>query len=228
MDRSGHAARSAVNRRDRLRLIGVLLLTALALAPPPAVAQEASPAASPVAETDLDERIGAIPPEDLLAALLDTPVEADRFPGQYPDVGVEPWDDPDDTDLAGAVGGVLVTSGNTLLGVYIVHPSEESATARFEDALVSQAATSEGATPNLERVTVASIPAWQINPAGSGEATLVTLRVENVIVAGSVMPGFDIPGVDLEGAAAASAEEVRDITAALVDHLDHVSTDLGR
>ncbi len=226
MDRSGHARGPAVSKRHRFGLVGVLLLTALTVFTSPAAAQEASPAASPVAETDLDERIGAIPSEDLLATLLDSPIEAERFPEHYADVGVEPWDDPDDVDLEGVVGGVLVTSGNTLLGVFIVHPSEESATVRFEDELVNQAAASEAAAPNLERVTVAGLPAWQLNPPVPGESTLVTLRIENVIIAGTVVPGFDIPGLDRSGAAA-TAEEVRDITAALVAHLDRVSMNLG-
>ncbi len=121
---------------------------------------------------------------------------------------------------------MLVTSGNTLLGVYIVHPSEESATARFEDELVNQAASLEGEALDLERVTVAGLPAWQINPGAPGESTLVTLRIENVILAGTVVPGFDIPGLDRDEAAA-SAEEVREITAALVAHLDRVSMTLG-
>ncbi len=225
MDRLGHGFRPRTRERHRLGLVGMLVLTALAVATPTA-AQEASPAASPVAKTDLDERIGAIPPEDVFAALLDSPIEAEHFPAQYADVGVEPWDDADDADLDGVVGGVLVTSGNTLLGVYIVHPSEESATARFEDELVNQAASLEGEALDLERVTVAGLPAWQINPGAPGESTLVTLRIENVILAGTVVPGFDIPGLDRHGAAA-SAEEVRDITAALVAHLDRVSTNLG-
>lgn len=219
--------------RPRRRLLshvaaGIVLLAALAFAMVPTGAQEASPAASPVAETDLDERIGAISPEKLLTALLETPVDEDLFPSQYPDVVTEPWEDESDTDLDGVVGGVLVTSGETLLGVYIIHPSEEAATTRFENLLIEEATPFEGEQPfPPERVTVAGLPAWQINTDGIDEEYLVTLRLENMLISGAVGPYFETPTDEAPAATPVSAAETLAVTEAIVSHLDAVTADLA-
>lgn len=210
---------------------GIVLLAALAFTTLPIAAQEASPAASPVAETDLDERIGSIPPEELLAALLETPVDEDLFPSAYPDVATEPWEDESDTDLEGVVGGVLIVSGDDLLGVYIIHPSEESATARYEEGLIEDAAFAgfdevTGELNGPQRVTVDGLAAWQ-TATDDGEPPLISLRVENVILSATVSPDFETPSDELPPATPVTGEETLALAVAIVDHLDRVSADLA-
>jgi hypothetical protein len=225
---------AALTPRGRRALAMIVMVTALAASAPSmatatAAAQEATPAASPAAPADLanlavlDERVGAIPPEELLEALLDTPVAPDLFPPEFADVRTEPWIDESDTDLDDVVGGVFVTSGDTLLGVYIVHPSEESATTRFENLLIEEATPFEVDQPTLpERVSVAGRPAWLINTDEIDGTSLVTLRVENVIVAGAVDPGFATPVPD-RAATPVSAAETLAVTEAVVNHLARVA-----
>lgn len=209
-------------------ILTIIAITALLSTPATlAGAQEATPAATPMAGESLDERIAAIPPEELLRALLGTPVATGTFPAEFGIVTTEPWEDEGDTDLDGTVGGVFVTSDDTLLGVYIVHPSEESATTRFEETLVEEATPFEVAEPTApERVTVAGLPAWLINTDEIDGTTLCALRVENVILAGAVVPGFATPVAEGTVATPASAAENLAVTEALIVHLDRVSQDI--
>jgi len=220
--------RSSRHAHSRIA-IGICFMATLAATTLPAAAQEDNPAATPVAETDLDERIAAIPPEELLDALRDTPVEDGLFPPEYEGVTIAPWDNELDSDLVGTLGGALVTTNGNMLGGYIVHPSEESATARFEELLIEEATPFEVETPTIpERVMVGDVPAWLINTDEIDDTLLVVLRIENVIVAGGVTPNYltPVPEVPPPATPVSDSESVS-VTEAVVAHLDRVTADLA-
>jgi hypothetical protein len=89
----------------------------------------------PAGESGLVARVVSIDPETLLEALLTMPVTTPLLPSDTPPVEPVPWEDESDSDLAGAVGGVLFQTGfdtndNPLVvATAIVHPDAESATA---------------------------------------------------------------------------------------------------
>ncbi|MBA2470401.1 MAG: hypothetical protein H0V37_13435 [Chloroflexia bacterium] len=77
----------------------------------------------------------------LLDALLDAPLTTTLFPSDTPAITVVEWVDEGDSDLVGAVGGVLLQTGEDNNGnfigpgVYIVHPNPEAARSAFDAQL---------------------------------------------------------------------------------------------
>lgn len=65
----------------------------------------------PEGSAPLIDRVNAVAPDILLEALLTTPVTTPLVPRDTPDVDPVPWEDESDTDLDGAVGGVLFQTG---------------------------------------------------------------------------------------------------------------------
>jgi len=108
-------------------------LAAVALAgllnPRHSLAYQATPEATPVT--------GQPDPEALLEALITSPVSTTLFPSDTPAITVMKWIDESDSDLDGAIGGVLLqtsedANGNFMgPGVYIVHPGPDAARAAF-------------------------------------------------------------------------------------------------
>jgi hypothetical protein len=100
-------------------------------------AQVATPA--PDGTAGLVERVTAIDPDTLLEALLATPVTTPLVPRDTPEVEPVPWEDESDSDLAGAVGGVLFQTGfdandNPLvMATAIVVADGDAAAARFAE-----------------------------------------------------------------------------------------------
>jgi hypothetical protein len=76
-----------------------------------------------------------LPPEVLFERLRDTPVTTPLFPSNLAEIMILPWEDGNDDDLDGVVGGLLVQAeapeGPVLLGVYIVHPTVAMAEERI-------------------------------------------------------------------------------------------------
>jgi len=108
-------------------------LAAVALAgllePRHSLAYQATPEATPV--TDQPD------PEAWLEALITSPVSTKLFPSDTLAITVTEWIDESDSDLDGAIGGVLLqtsedANGNFMgPGVYIVHPGPDAARAAF-------------------------------------------------------------------------------------------------
>ncbi len=108
-------------------------LAAVALAglldPRHSLAHQATPEATPVS--------GQLDPQALLEALMTPPVSTTLFPSDTPAITVTEWIDESDSDLDGAIGGVLLqasedANGNFIgPGVYIVHPGPDAARAAF-------------------------------------------------------------------------------------------------
>jgi hypothetical protein len=111
---------------SRRTLTLAALASASALLPGTLAAQEATPAASPEAEP--------LPPELIYEGLLASTITTPLFPSDTPSLNIVPWEDSGDTDLDGAIGGVLVQSGpneEDAIGAYIVHPLIKQAQARL-------------------------------------------------------------------------------------------------
>jgi hypothetical protein len=102
-----------------------LFLAPFATAPPIRVLAQATPEASPVAIAD---------PEEIFALLRDTPFSSSLLPEGYGDQEIAVWDDSSDTDLEGAIGGLLIGPvGNpeeAFVAAIIVHADAETARAR--------------------------------------------------------------------------------------------------
>lgn len=120
----------SMTRRTILRSTPVAAALAALLHPGRARASQATPGATPVA--------GQPDARALLDALLDAPLTTTLFPSDTPAITVVEWVDEGDSDLVGAVGGVLLQTGeddngNVIgPGVYIVHPGAEAARAAFD------------------------------------------------------------------------------------------------
>jgi len=124
-----------ITRRSMLQGFAVAGITA-AVPLSRAAAQDATPASdvSPAATPVIGETIA---PEDLLDALLRAEITSDLFPEDPAVLATDVWEDTGDSDLEGAIGGVLVVDttvedeNDALIGVYIVEPSAEIAAATF-------------------------------------------------------------------------------------------------
>lgn len=99
---------------------------------PAAVAAQSTPVASPVG--------GEQPaPETLYAQLLGSTITTPLFPSDYGPLAIVEWVDSSDTDLDGAIGGLLVQdtakgdADDALIAVCIVHPTTESAISRLNE-----------------------------------------------------------------------------------------------
>jgi hypothetical protein len=125
--------RRHLSRRTLTTSAATLLATAsMALL---ATAREATPASGgtpvpSVTNHSLNELVGSIPPKDLLATLQTAPVTTSLFPADYGESMVDPWED--DADLAGSLGGVLVSGVKApLMIAFIVFPDEAAAMERL-------------------------------------------------------------------------------------------------
>lgn len=82
-----------------------------------------------------------MPPEALFAALAETEVTSPLFPSDGGPYEIVPWEDEDDEDLTGTIGGLGMRDTakgddeTAIIGVYIVHPTVESAEARFAEVM---------------------------------------------------------------------------------------------
>lgn len=72
-----------------------------------------------------------LPPEVIFERLLASEITSPLFPSDTTGLTAVEWVDPSDTDLDGAVGGVMVRAGASEdaqpVGAYIVHPTFDSA-----------------------------------------------------------------------------------------------------
>jgi hypothetical protein len=76
-----------------------------------------------------------LPPEVIFERLLASEITTPLFPSDMTNLTAEEWVDSDDTDLEGAVGGVLVQDGEgedaPMIGAYIVLPTSDLARERI-------------------------------------------------------------------------------------------------
>lgn len=83
------------------------------------------------------QSVGTLAPRALYDLILTTPFPADRFPGGNGSVEVVPWQDSNDRDLAGAIGGAMVVAGGSAGAsdapgiAFIVFPTVELARQRL-------------------------------------------------------------------------------------------------
>ncbi len=72
-----------------------------------------------------------LPPEAIFEQLLASEIATPLFPSDITGLTVKEWVDTNDTDLEGAIGGVMVQAGvggdARPVGAYIVHPTFEAA-----------------------------------------------------------------------------------------------------
>jgi hypothetical protein len=159
----------------------------------PATAQEATPASNstPVpsnAGHSLDDLVGAIPPEDLLATLRTAPVTTSLFPADYGESMVNPWED--DADLEGSLGGVLVSGANAPLMIALIVFPDEAAAA---DRLAQLASESEEAPVETTILGHSGITFLSM----FGPRTI--LQVGNVQIWGFGMPILSDPEMEPSG-----------------------------
>lgn len=122
----------------RRQFLHAATLTAAApMAITTARAEVATP--EPGGDATVIDRVTAIAPEAMLEALLSTPVTTPLVPRDTPEVEPVPWEDESDSDLDGAVGGVLFQTGfddddNPLvMATAIVADDADAAAARFAE-----------------------------------------------------------------------------------------------
>lgn len=119
-----------MTRRTLLRTMPLAATLAALPKPRHSLGSQATPGATPVA--------GQPDPRALLEALLTTPVTTTLFPADTPPLTVTEWIDESDSDLDGAIGGVLLQTGEDANGnfqgpgVYIVHPGPDAARTAFD------------------------------------------------------------------------------------------------
>jgi hypothetical protein len=204
-----------MHRRRFLRTAAIAGATG-ALALDHAGARQATPASptSILVDGFLAGRVAQVRPQDLYAALVETPVTTPLFPAGTPPVEPVAWEDPSDADLDGVVGGVVFNTGfddndNYLgVGTAIVHPDPESAVEAFEQVV-----------PTLTQ-TFLWLP-WFVH-AGEEDAVSVA-RVDYLLLIG----GTDAPVGEAASPATMTLRAITHMTA-LLDHLDSVLTKLGR
>jgi hypothetical protein len=123
-----------MHRRQFLHTATIAAAAPMAIAPARA-ADIATPAPD---DASLAGRIAAIEPETRLEALLTTPVTTPLVPRDTPEVEPVPWEDSSDTDLDGAVGGVLFQTGQDVndnplvMATAIVMPDSDGAVSRLD------------------------------------------------------------------------------------------------
>lgn len=196
-----------------------LYATALAASAPMAIvparaAQVATPAG---VDASLADRVGAIAPESLLDALLTTPITTPLVPGDLAGITASAWDDANDGDLAGAVGGVafgVPTSGSEVLaGNAIVHPDAGSAQASFQ-ALPAEAIASEFL--GLPWITL-----------GYDDYAVSAVQISYLVLGGGAEAPYD-PDAAPDAATSRKLQmRAIDNMVMLIDHLDDVLSALG-
>lgn len=193
----------------------VLLTTTLAR-------QSGTPGATPVFEEEgpdfgptLEERVAQVAPETLLETLRTTPVTTPLFPSDTPPIEPVIWEEFGDTDLEGTLGGVVFSTGydenDNFLGVgaAVVHPDAASAS---RAATIQEPGTESGGT-----LLGSPILFYQNIDYG-----LVSVQADYLIIGGNAL-------APVEGSGDQPTLLLRSVayTAALLDHLDGVLTDLG-
>lgn len=168
----------------RWGLIGALVLTMVL--PGTGLAQPATP----VAGANL---VAEISPVALYDVLLAASFPDDLLPAGVEPFSTYPWQDSNDRDLAGAIGGVIYASGDPFRSdlpaaiTYVVYPGASGADEMFAAALEF------GEVTEIE-VAGALVPAAVI--PDMGDATGVFVMVDNVLVYG-LAPHSGEPDVDL-------------------------------
>jgi len=179
---------------------------------PPVAAQSTPDGAT----ADLVARLTALTPEDVLTLLLASPFARDEWPSfvTRPAV-VEPWPE-GDTDLEGAVGGVVVREEDRSalrrsIG-YIVFPTAAAAQLLTEAMLENAGFEGVPITPPTDGV----FPAISVRTEGGDTTGTVIVLVGNVLVLG--MAKTDAPRTN-QGSAEARAQA---LALAGVPHLERL------
>lgn len=184
-------------------LIGVLVLTMLS--PVTVWAQTATP--QPEAGS-----LAGVSPVALYEALLTSTFPDELLPEGAGPLIAEPWQDSNDADLAGAIGGVIFADGDPFASAipaavtYVVYPGADAEPHMY-------AMAEEVGTPGEIEVEGESVPAVVI--ADLGDASAVFTMVDYVVVYG-IAPHSGEP--DVETATA--------LTRAGIDHLRRVVTEI--
>lgn len=185
--------------------------------------QAATPGATPIMDQGPDfgptlaDRVAQVRPEDLLQALRSTPVTSPLFPSDTPPIEPVAWDDESDTDLAGTLGGVVFNTGydenDNFLGVgaAIIHPDAESAVRANETTALGQDIESGG--------TLLGGPIFFLQNVDYG---LTLVQLGYLLIGGNTLTTDEATGDQPTMLLRSLAH-----TAALLDHLDGVLTDLG-
>lgn len=111
---------------SRRSLAFAALATGAAFTPGVLSARQATPAAESEGEP--------LPPAVILETLRASTITSPFIPTDTPSLSIEAWEDSGDTDLEGAIGGLLVQASPEdagLIGVYIVHPTIDQAEVRL-------------------------------------------------------------------------------------------------
>lgn len=181
---------------------------------PARAAQEATPAGT---GASLADRVGAIAPEALLEALITTPVTTPLVPTDLAGITASVWDDTNDNDLAGAVGGVtfgVPTSGSEVLaGNAIVQPDADTARASLQ-GLPAEALTSEFL--GLPWITL-----------GYDDYAVSVVQANYLILGGGVEAPYDPEAIPDAATGRKLQMRAIDNMMMLVDHLDDVLASLG-
>jgi hypothetical protein len=151
----------------------------------------------PPATSTSDGRLAGTDPWTLQERLLTEPFAMNEMPSGFTDARIEAWDDFNDDDLRGVVGGVLVSLGDDdLTGIaYLTYPNQGAADYFFE--LNTSASVGAGGTPAAPPVDALDIPAIVISyddyvvcvtqvgyvtviGAGDGEAQAIAMAIAAV------------------------------------------------
>lgn len=191
--------------------------TLAAAAPMTIIPARAAEVATPASgDTSLADRVAAVAPEALLEALLTTPVTTPLIPADLAGVTASAWDDTNDSDLAGAVGGVsFEESGGSgvLVANVIVQPDADTARTMMGDVPGDAIASEFLGMPWMTLV--------------DGDYAVSALQVGYVLMVGGSEAPYD-PDATPDAAASGKLQmRAIDNMVMLVDHLDDVLTALG-
>ena len=164
----------------------------------------------------------ALPPEQLFTALAETEVTTPLLPSDGGPYAIVPWEDDKDDDLTGTIGGLLMSDtskGDTdaaFIGAYIVHPTVESAEARFNEVMHDPEA------PDQDPMFFSFPGATSISDDGYG---FVSLRIGPLLISAvaqsTARRGPDDP-VEIDALALAARASAH--LAGMLDHYRMVSS----
>ncbi len=165
---------------------------------------------TPVATTEGEP----LPPEVIFERLLESEITSPLFPSDATGLTVEEWVDPGDTDLEGAVGGVMVRAGTgddaQPIGAYVVHPTFDSAERRF-------------ASNGSPETTLWSYELWwysmeDMSTTEEDDSFAVIATRSGLVIVSAFAQGAGTPGNELRTLAN---------LAGMLDHLHGVTSEAG-